>query len=276
MFCAKCGKELLDDAGFCAYCGNPVANISNQDISSANQYNFVAQQTQNKPLVNDSQPIYSVQQPVYYIPTASILKQRDTDAPILEHRERGFIIASGLICIIIGVIRFIVGMVLVNNIPSSISFFSLISSDVRNSITLIVVLFTLVLLIDTFFGVMILLKMRWALLTVRVFMILGIVINGITLICNIVVGLDQFDKFGIYVYLFFMLFVIGCYVMMLVFVNIGAGALSKETQLYRKEIIGNNQVFMFEKYDSNVWECKQCGAYNSIGNSFCKDCGSYK
>lgn len=275
MFCSKCGKELPDDAVFCTYCGNPTSNSPRHDMP-VQQENSASQQAQNYV----TQPIYEVQQPIIpnYPMTSTTPRFEPADAPKLTQKEKNIIIVTGLLYIISGVLT---AVMLLN--PGSMTQL-LPMEDAEDIIT---VSAFLGFCISTFFGVAAILKRRWAFLAIRVFMILGIVFNVISVLYFLIQVKKATDSLPAYLAsqiqvdyspLWTTFLSIGYEVLMTVFTSACAKALSQDVQYYRDKINHKKSSEHNEerKYEGDVWVCAKCGAHNSIGNSFCKDCGSYK
>lgn len=265
MFCSKCGKELPNDAVFCTYCGNQTSNSA------------PVQQTEPhpQPVYTPPQPVYMPQKPVvHYRPAAPMINGYETHGTVkLTQKENYTIIATGLIYIIVEIL-----MTLINWKSYSL----MVDGEFVTVVSII-----LGCVIAAFFGVAAILKKRWAFLTIRVFMILGIVSNALSVIFTFVLtsasgsavssaGVNAQVQLDL-VSLLLLLLSIGYQVVMVIFTSSCARVLSQETQNFRSKTDGKKLIKHYEiKSEGNEWVCAKCGAHNSIGNSFCKDCGSYK
>lgn len=152
MFCTKCGKELRNDVLFCTYCGNQTSNYTKKDEE--------IQQTRLSP-----QSVYQTQTMEY---------THQYNEIILYDKERIMFFVTGLIYIIVGLITAIISAVSINKLDSMF--------EMENFKTIMIVSIALGLCINIFFGVGIITKRRWAALTVRVFMVLGMAYNAFVIL----------------------------------------------------------------------------------------------
>ena len=152
MFCTKCGKELRNDVLFCTYCGNQNSNYTKKDEE--------IQQTRLSP-----QSVYQTQTMEY---------THQYNEIILYDKERIMFFVTGLIYIIVGLITAIISAVSINKLDSMF--------EMENFKTIMIVSIALGLCINIFFGVGIITKRRWAALTVRVFMVLGMAYNAFVIL----------------------------------------------------------------------------------------------
>lgn len=184
MFCLNCGNQLNEGTVVCEKCGNSTSNSDQQ-------------------------------KPVQSIITISI-KQ----TPILKQRERGFIIATGVLYMIMGIITFLV--IILTKETLSI----MIPSEFQGVFNISLIFGSIVgLCVNIFLGVMVLKYKRWALSTLRIFEIMGIVILFFIIDPNVPTAFTYFLSLCFNIFL-------------LCFINVSAKALSPDVQSCR-EIIRN-------------------------------------
>jgi len=92
MYCTKCGLEILDDAKFCGFCGEPTDPFPNRII----------------------QPTQPTQ------PTQPILFQGTSDTPPRSSRKTGIIISVACTVFIVGILLLSFGTQMISAIPNTI------------------------------------------------------------------------------------------------------------------------------------------------------------
>lgn len=256
MFCKKCGKELPDNACFCTFCGYQTSN-------------YIPEEEKIIQPIYVPQPIYTQQpvQPYSYSmqPSSEVRTKND---PILSDKERGIIFFTGFIYIIVGVITAI--------FASSDSLSLLYQfGDLKAVLVISVILGICICLV---FGIGIIMKKRWAALTVRVFMIIGIVSNLASL-NFLFVQIDSLggDLSNNYAPILLTLLNIAYNIGMIVLTSIIAKLLSDNVQYYRQRSLNSEQANAQNDSSTQAdWICKKCGARNNSESISCKHCGSYK
>ena len=248
MFCTKCGKEMPDDACFCANCGN--------NTSKSIQKNEEFRQAELS-----SRSVYPAQHIDYINKYNEIL---------LYDNERIMIIVVGLAYIAAG---------LITVIKNAISADSLTSDNFK---TIFTVSLYLGLCINLVFGIGIIMKKRWAVLTVRVFMIIGAVFNVFEIL-SLLVQLNELIFSSLtyeidYLSIIFLLINTAFNIAMIVFTSMIARTLAYDVQNYRMRIQSRRRQSILPDASDNrsFWICRKCGSHNNISNSSCKDCGNYK
>lgn len=171
-----------------------------------------------------------------YYPMTSTTPRFEPSAPKLTQKEKNIIIVTGLIYVISGVLT---AVMLLN--PGSMT--QLLPMEGAES--MITVSAFLGFCVSTFFGVAAILNKRWAFLTIRVFMILGIVFNVISVLYFFIKVKNATDSIPPYLAsqiqvdyspLLITFLSIGYEVLMIVFTSMCAKVLSQEVQYYRDKI----------------------------------------
>lgn len=217
MYCKKCGMGLPDDSFFCIHCGNQTTDI----ISEKEK----AQQT-----ANSSQAVYPIQQPVY------TYNYDEPFRPILYDKERIMFLVTGLVYILAGLITAIISAVSIDSLDSLF--------EIENFKTIMIISIVSGLCINLIFGVGIIIKKRWAALTVRVFMIIGVVFNLFEILIFLAVISEVPEsaiKFSDYFPLFLLLLNIAYNIVMIVLTSSIVRILDYDVQNYRMRVQGRNQ-----------------------------------
>lgn len=184
MFCLNCGNQLNEGSVVCEKCGNSTSNADQQK------------------------------------PAQSIVTFPIKQTPILKQRERGFIIATGVLYIFMGIVTFLA------IISTKETLGRMFPSEFQDNFNISIIIGSIVgLCVNIFFGVMVLKYKRWALLTLRILEIIGIVI------LFFIFDPDDPTAFSYFLSLCFD-------IILLCFINISAKALSIDVQSCR-EIAGN-------------------------------------
>lgn len=145
--------------------------------------------------------------------------------PILNKRERGFIIATGILYMIMGIVTFLI------IISTKETLEKVLPLEFRAIFNVSIIVGSIIgLCVNIFFGITVLKYKRWALLTLRVFEITGIAVNFF-----FVDSIDPGDPTFPY-------FINLCLnIILLCFINISAKALSGDVQSCR-EITRNSKL----------------------------------
>lgn len=207
MFCTKCGKEMPDDACFCANCGNKTLTHAQENVEF--------QQTEPSPHT------------VY--PTPHIDFTYKYNKAILYDNERIMIAVIGFVYILAGVITAVRGAFSVDSLTSE-------NFKVIYTLSLYAGIF-----LNLVFGIGIIREKRWAVLTVRVFMIIGAVFNVFEIL-SFLIQLNEL-MFGSVAYeidyfaIIFLLISAAYNVAMIFFTSSIARMLSYDVQSYRWRIL---------------------------------------
>lgn len=178
MFCLNCGNQLNEGSVLCEKCGNSTLNADQQK------------------------------------PAQSIVTFPIKQTPILKQRERGFIIATGVLYMIMSIITFLV------IISTKETLGRMFPSEFQDIFNIIIVGSIVGSCVNIFLGVMVLKYKRWALLTLRIFEIIGIVF------LFFIFDPDDPTAFSYFLSLCFD-------IILLCFINISAKALSTDVQSCR-------------------------------------------
>lgn len=150
------------------------------------------------------------------VQTRSVAAYPKRNAPILDSKERGFIIATGVFYMIMGIITFLI------IISTKETLGRMFPSEFQDIFNISIIIGSIVgLCVNIFFGVMVLKYKRWALLTLRIFEIISIAILFFI-----------FDPDDPTAFSYFLSF---CFdIILLCFINISAKALSVDVQSCRE------------------------------------------
>lgn len=205
MFCQKCGKEIHEGAQFCEACGNRVNN------------------TPDRSNVGDS----DTASPYFMAAGKSLFQTKNGD--LLESSERGFILAAGILYMVFGIFSYILSMSSVKETIESLP------REVRELMNASILVGTVIGIgINLFLGIMTISYKRWALLVLRVLLILGIISSAFSLLASLsgeyqqAAGMAGAAMSGVLA--FFQLII---NIVQLCFVNIGIKALSYDVQNWR-------------------------------------------